>query len=374
MDFQSKTTFNKKNNDTQVMDVGKNNIGVECKEACSLNKDTTIQPSLISTKKKTNHNKQKHQNQNQNQQQKQQQQKQKLAMDHAKSQEWIVVPEGKKNKKQQRASSVPSAAAAATTTATIPAKEKQRRSSIPTVSQPCKTKSKCKNQKATSKSASSSPMINNNNNKVHNNSSIVSPTKLPWSNIVKSRENEPDTLNNNHDDVPFLSDNESSTGSIESPCLSHKDLFHQPTTTSTQVENGESKYYSPFFSTGIDFGVLPTTSPSSSPSQQKLTEQFMGHSNIDNRLDEYLNSQQPYWNSSNKQYTPSQQQHKNSILNLLNQSDQFETTITPTAFKYFDDMMMSTSLYKTNDNVNKFSSLMDMNKRDWNSISSHYVR
>lgn len=135
-----------------------------------------------------------------------------------------------------------------------------------------------------------------------------------------------------HYDVPFLSDNESMTESIESD-------FHQP------------KYYSPF-STGFDFGVFPLFKPTKPQPQEPLT--------INSRLDEYLSSQQAQWTNNKQQYT-----QKNSILHLLIQSDQVETTITPTCFKYFDDMMMSTSLYPTNDHVS-FSSI---NKRDWDSFS-----
>lgn len=129
------------------------------------------------------------------------------------------------------------------------------------------------------------------------------------------------------EDVPFLSDNESIT---ESSCSSD---FH-PT-----------KYYSPF-STGFD--LFPISKQKTLP-QQPVP--------IHSRLDEYLSSQQAHY----KQYT-----QKNSILNLLIQSDQVETIMTPTCFKYFDDMMMSTSLYPTNEDVS-FSSII--NKRDWDSFS-----
>lgn len=139
-----------------------------------------------------------------------------------------------------------------------------------------------------------------------------------------------------HDDVPFLSDNESMTESIESD-------FHPPT-----------KYYSPF-STGFDLGVFPSSKETKARPQEPLA--------INSRLDEYLSSQQAQWTSQKQQQR--QYTQKNSILNLLVQSDQVETTITPTCFKYFDDMMMSTSLYPISDHV----PLSSTNKRDWDSFS-----
>ncbi|KAG2228726.1 hypothetical protein INT48_009458 [Thamnidium elegans] len=191
---------------------------------------------------------------------------------------------------------------------------------------------------------------NNNNIKVIKPKAIIQQTTTPvlssqpWSNVVKcsNRQEEEELII--QDDLPSLSDNESTTGSIESPCLSYKDLSHD---TSVVVEE---KYYSPF-STGFDFGVLPSL-----------------RSKHDKSMDKYYlpaTRTQSYY--TQQQNTP----HKTSILNLLNQSDQVETTITPTSFKYFDDMMMSTSLYHTTDDTNHLS-LMNSNKRVWDAIN--YIR
>lgn len=183
---------------------------------------------------------------------------------------------------------------------------------------------------------------NNNNLKVIKPKQIVQLTtpvssRQPWSNVVKSSKQEEDELII-QDDLPSLSDNESTTGSIESPCLSYKDLSHHHTPVVV-----EEKYYSPF-STGFDFGVLPSLRSKHHKSMHK-------------------------YYPTRSYYT----QPNTSILNLLNQSDQVETTITPTSFKYFDDMMLSTSLYNTatHDNTNHLS-LMNSNKRVWDAIN--YIR
>ncbi|GAA5805296.1 hypothetical protein HPULCUR_010811 [Helicostylum pulchrum] len=191
---------------------------------------------------------------------------------------------------------------------------------------------------------------NNKQNKVKNNNNnnlkVVKPKQIlqqttpvssgqpSWSNVVKSSKREEDEELIIQDDLPSLSDNESTTGSIESPCLSYKDLTHHAPVVV------EEKYYSPF-STGFDFGVLPSL-------------RSKHHKSMDNYY-----PTRPY-------YT----QPPTSILNLLNQSDQVETTITPTSFKYFDDMMLSTSLYNTttHDNTNHLS-LMNSNKRVWDAIN-----
>ncbi|KAG2193645.1 hypothetical protein INT47_011666 [Mucor saturninus] len=140
------------------------------------------------------------------------------------------------------------------------------------------------------------------------------------------------------DDVPFLSDNESMTESIQSSSSSF---------SSSDLQNAP-KYYSPF-STGFD--LFPLSNQKTLPQQPLATN---------GRLDEYLSSQQAQWTQKQQAYT-----QRNSILNLLIQSDEVETTITPTCFKYFDDMMMSTSLYPTNDHA----SFPSINKRDWDSFS-----
>ncbi|OBZ81393.1 hypothetical protein A0J61_10558, partial [Choanephora cucurbitarum] len=111
-------------------------------------------------------------------------------------------------------------------------------------------------------------------------------------------------------DLPCLSDNDSilTSSPSGSPALSSKQLSHQ-------------KYYSPF-STGFDLSVTL---------QQR-------------------------------------HQPKSNLLDLLNPTDHVKTTITPTSFRYFDDMMMSTSLYKTHQEP-ELDPIMIKIKQDWNSIS-----
>lgn len=170
--------------------------------------------------------------------------------------------------------------------------------------------------------------------------------------------------NNNYDedvsDVPFLlSDNDTdSQASIESPCLSTREL---PSVQQQQQQQQQlqQSYYSPF-STGFDFGVSSLTTPTASKDETKF---------YPSRLDDYLASQAPYnsvpsvENISN--YTPSNSRAYN-ILRLLDPSnDHIKTTITPTAFKYFDDMLISNSLYT----YQKEDDLFLKNKREWNSFA-----
>jgi hypothetical protein len=126
--------------------------------------------------------------------------------------------------------------------------------------------------------------------------------KKAWSDIVSQ---DMQTVNSS-EDVPCLSDSESIAGSIESPSLSTRGLIHEE----------EPTYYSPF-STGFDLGAIVEKSRPG-------------------RLDKYLLSQR--WNKPSN--------HTSSLLNLLNQTDQVETSITANSFQYFDEMMMSNSLYK----------------------------
>ncbi|CAO3653985.1 unnamed protein product [Mucor hiemalis] len=262
--------------------------------------------------------------------------KQKSTLDRTISTEWTVVRE-----KKRHSTVVPPKP--------IITKDK-RRNSTPTSKN---SKSSCKRQNT--KSPAASPVSDN--CKI---TKTLNSNHLPWSDIVKSQEDE----SLDRDDVPHLSDSDSIAGSVESPCMPHIDLFHYPITAAgAGMVEKENRYYSPFFSTAFDFGVLP-------PCQTQAQPQVISnHFTVDNRLDEYLNSQQPYCNG-NKQYTPtSVTRHQRSILDLLKQSQHVETTITPTSFSYFDDMMMSTSLYKSDQNVNKYPLLMS--KRDWNSISHH---
>ena len=164
--------------------------------------------------------------------------------------------------------------------------------------------------------------------------------------------------NNSYDedvsDVPFLvNDNDAdSQASIESPCLSTREL------PSVQQQQRPKSYYSPF-STGFDFGVFSLTTPTASKDDTKF---------YPSRLDDYLASQAPYNNVPSVEnisnYTPSNSRAYN-ILKLLNPSnDYIKTTITPTAFKYFDDMLISNSLYE----YQKEDDLFLKNKREWNSF------
>lgn len=307
-------------------------------ESQILVKSVLTHDGVLSQETKTTNTKQKYQRQP----------KQKITMDRTKSAEWTVVKEKKKH--STLVSPQP------------PLTKEKRRKSIP-------TRSTLKNSKSNSKRQNNA---NTSNTKPISDHCKTAKTTIsnhvPWSNIVKSQEDDSESLD--HDDVPHLSDSESTTGSVESPCMSHMDLFHYPSAAvrAERVQK-ENKYYSPFSSTVFDFGVLPTCQ--SQPQPRVIGNEVTNPSSIDNRLDEYLNSQQSYWNGS-KKYTPSNvTRHQRSILDLLQQSHHVETTITPTSFSYFDDMMMSTSLYKADQNANKYPLLMSINKRDWNSISRH---
>ncbi|KAL9540963.1 hypothetical protein MBANPS3_009393 [Mucor bainieri] len=162
-------------------------------------------------------------------------------------------------------------------------------------------------------------------------------------------------LHNQEEDiceVPHLvSDNDSdSQASIESPRLRSRDLPY---------DQQQPSYYSPF-STGFDFGV------SSIPLESRDEAKFYPH-----RLNEYLASQAPYSKIPSVEnissYTPSAiNSRAYNLLKLLNPSnDQVETTITPTAFKYFDEMLISNSLctYQKEDDV------FLKNKREWDSFA-----
>ncbi|GAN03628.1 hypothetical protein MAM1_0044c03083 [Mucor ambiguus] len=149
----------------------------------------------------------------------------------------------------------------------------------------------------------------------------------------------------------LVSDNDTdSQASIESPRFHSRDL---------PCIQQQPSYYSPF-STGFDFGV------SSIPLESKGETKF-----YPDRLNEYFASQAPYSkipsveNISN--YTPPAiNSRAYNLLKLLNPSnDQIETTITPTAFKYFDEMLISNSLC----NYQKEDAVFLKNKREWNSFS-----
>ncbi|RCH99404.1 hypothetical protein CU098_004427 [Rhizopus stolonifer] len=150
--------------------------------------------------------------------------------------------------------------------------------------------------------------------------SSLDNSTVSWSSVASSKHEYKElkeTGEPNDMDVPCLSDSDSIATSSPSgsPCLSSSHLLPP------FEEEIQMKYYSPF-SSGFDFGA---------------------------------SFQQP------------QQPHKKSLLDLLNQTDHVKTTITANSFKYFDDMMMSTSLYKTNQEP-KLDPLMIKIKRDWNSI------
>lgn len=154
-------------------------------------------------------------------------------------------------------------------------------------------------------------------------------------------------------DVPYLvSDNDTdSQASVESPRLPSRDL--------PCVQQQQPSYYSPF-STGFDFGV------SSIPLKSKDETKF-----YPNRLNEYLASQTSYSKIPSveniSRYTPPAiNSRAYNLLKLLNPSnDLIETTITPTAFKYFDEMLISNSLCK----YQKEDDVFLKNKREWNSFA-----
>jgi hypothetical protein len=188
-------------------------------------------------------------------------------------------------------------------------------------------------------------------------------SNLPWSVIVKKE----GTQAENHDDVPFLSDNESNADSIESPCLSHKDLLY-PYQDEEVMVIGAEKYYLPF-SSGFDFGAYHELQYNPPVQHQRIP--VNQHSSINDLLDECLITQQGhFYRIPKKQRYITNNSHQGSILNLLTQSDQTETTITPSCFKHFDDMMMSTSLYHIREEECKHDKKYPLyNKREWDSIS-----
>jgi hypothetical protein len=170
-----------------------------------------------------------------------------------------------------------------------------------------------------------------------------------WSNIV-SQDIQTIKYQDISEDVPCLSDSESIAGSIESPCLSTRGLIHEE-------EDDKPNYYSPF-STGFDFGV----------SVPIVVEKSRSYT--PGRLDKCLLSQR--WTHSVENKTCSN--HTKSILNLLNQADQVETSITHNSFRYFDEMMMSNSLYKYKSTVAEQDDEWMRNRQNWNSIASSFVR
>ncbi|KAI8882096.1 hypothetical protein K501DRAFT_334278 [Backusella circina FSU 941] len=150
----------------------------------------------------------------------------------------------------------------------------------------------------------------------------------------------------NQPDVPFLSDNESS-GS-ESPCSTHNSL-------PSPLLQDEPSYYSPF-STGFDFGVCTVT-----PSPPLYNEEVEAWNNTTRH--------QHQWESGFLRPLYHTSQHKTSLLHLLNQSDKVETTITSESFRYFDDMVMSNTLYSSPPRQKSHV------PRDWDSvllIASHH--
>ncbi|KAK4517780.1 glutamate--ammonia ligase [Mucor velutinosus] len=152
-------------------------------------------------------------------------------------------------------------------------------------------------------------------------------------------------------DIPHLSDNDTdSQASVESPRLRSRDL---------PCVQQQPSYYSPF-STGFDFGV-----PSILLESKDETKFYPG------RLNEYLAPQAPHSRIPSVEnissYTPPAINSKAyNLLKLLNPSnDQIETTITPAAFKYFDEMLISNSLCK----YQKEDEVFLKNKRQWNSFA-----
>ncbi|KAI8994864.1 hypothetical protein BDB01DRAFT_214772 [Pilobolus umbonatus] len=133
-----------------------------------------------------------------------------------------------------------------------------------------------------------------------------------------------DTNTADNMELPCLSDNDSSTESIDMPVFNHTLAPSTSSSTESSLSTPSPakviNYYSPF-STGFDLEILPRYHDSDLEKR---------HRNLSSQL-----TQRP------TSYTP----HKISMLNLLNQPDSVKTSITSKTFSYFDDTMLSHSLY-----------------------------
>lgn len=166
-----------------------------------------------------------------------------------------------------------------------------------------------------------------------------------WTNPVDRQAAITDTED---DEVPSLSDNESSStdGSIRSPCMSHSDQLYQQHQDKKVLVLGAGNSYSPF-SSGFDFSAFLETSPQQAQSLM-ITPQYptMYKHSEDRDLFSQYQQNHPYCTTNEEKYTLSNgRAQRESILTLLKPRNQIPTSITPSYFKHFDDMMMSTSLY-----------------------------
>ncbi|KAI9487078.1 MAG: hypothetical protein EXX96DRAFT_64719 [Benjaminiella poitrasii] len=154
------------------------------------------------------------------------------------------------------------------------------------------------------------------------------------------------------DDIPYLSDNESLADSVQSsPCLDSRAL----------PSDNRLNYYSPF-STGFDLDVFSSPSPIYK-AEHRPSMSTEAYSTL---LSEKIIS--PYFAPSVDRipsYTPKKQP---SLLELLDPADHVETTITPASFSYFDEMMMSTSLYRFNHHPSDKD--QQILYKSWDSISN----
>ncbi|CEP12369.1 hypothetical protein [Parasitella parasitica] len=116
----------------------------------------------------------------------------------------------------------------------------------------------------------------------------------------------------------------------------------------------KTSYYSPF-STGFDFSI---------PTLTMLPHN--GGENYPSRLDEHLKCNDISSIDEISTFYPSSNIRASEILKLLSPSnDQVKTIITPTAFKYFDEMLISNSLYKNR----KEDDLFLKNKKEWDNFA-----
>lgn len=255
--------------------------------------------------------------------------------------DWIVVRESKKSK---RPSSI------ATTPKSLPKKQQRVRSN--------KGASAGKKTTANIKTTKKSVPKTNTHTPTPTSTSLEkkNASHHAWSNIVSQdiQTIKQQDISEEHDSVPCLSDSESIAGSIESPCLSSRGLVHEE-------EDDKPNYYSPF-STGFDFGV----------SVPIVVEKSRSYTPV--RLDKSLLYQR--WTHPVNNTSKKSSNHTTSILNLLNQADQVETSITADSFRYFDEMMMSNSLYKSYRSTTTAEQDDEWmrNRQNWNSIASSFVR
>lgn len=206
-------------------------------------------------------------------------------------------------------------------------------------------KSKRRHSKRNSANKNTKSNRNNNNKKPQLAlKNIITPANLHAdTNNEKEQQTEVDHALDDMD-APGLSDSESTTteSTIYSPQLS---------TMSLPKDENQDNYYS-LFSTGFDFGVSPIM-PSIQEHKFYQPIKYNTGLSFQNSTPSVANIQP---SSSNKKTV-----YRRSLLDMLDQDQHAQTTITPTAFSYFDDMMMSTSLFKEHNHYHQQFKHFDSN-------------